>query len=206
MPWPWDKDWLFGNREEKAAPAEPPPIDPIRNKLESLLNAGVTSRKSPIGLDEYIVPENLLKKDSGFPWPFEQGAQAVTQRAPKPYTVYREKFSAAPEVMAHERIHAGQLMLPNEPTARQISKVFNVSEAEAQDPGTVEYPAYAFDEPKFQKKNQPDFNKYIDLMYQLNPGQSQPLEISMPDAFIREYVKSHPRPLLKKKMTIPPED
>lgn len=202
----------------KATLKEQRAIERLKRELKNLV--GVKTRFSPLGIEEYAVPAEQYNSLEEFT-PGSRGFAEV--KSNPPFIVYQQPYENDPEVSTHERIHAGQAFLKNQPTWSQIDKIFPDEFEGTSGMPQFEKPAYAFDtvypadkfnaETQQKYKNRPNilkslldtvsqvrakeqnkFNEYIDLMNILNPGQAQPLEAAMPESLIREYIKSHAKP------------
>jgi hypothetical protein len=174
------------------------------------LPVGLT-RKSPLGYTERVGdPETFRAK----------GGKAYTD----PETLvsyYDARYWNDPSTQTHERIHAGQYRLPNKPTEGQVTQSLapyfsrdksvrymsldgKVKPEEAPayafqsvaDPGQSRYSLDTGQTLPLSAMQQEAFNNYVDMTYRLNPGQSYHVEAPMPEELMREYVRSHPRPMV----------
>jgi len=192
---------------------------------EEMLENGLRRRLSPLGIEEFIVPENLQGK-------FNSGQNlAETRWTDKgPIISYREKYAYDPTIQTHERIHAGQDLLENKPSLDQIIQSMQFESRPELQAGYdtffphSEIPAYQFMRPMYdpeereeilrrgpkdyrvgamnriEAEQQGKVNRYLDLMNKINYRNTEPLEAAMPDQLIREYIKSHAQPLFPPKV------
>lgn len=209
----------------------PPPRTPPRRgdvgPYGIVVKDGVWERLSPLGYLEYVVS----KEHANDPLYGIGKSIGVARRnhweTHLPYAIYSEEGVAEPgptadKNLTHERIHMGQMRLPNHPDIESVamdilppyySSLESVRRSMAgYEDGRMhatEPPAYAFERrvPEydygfdlyFDRQNQQEaFNRYIDAIHRLNPGQSYHVEAPMPDELIRNYVTSHPRPAVLK--------
>ena len=158
------------------------------------------TRKSPLGYDETIYPDNAQ---------FARGAAATTLGDVASFT---QRNSSDPETVNHERLHVAQNQLKNQPSAEQVRAAMTpnmlgmVGDLGGGRFPEAEMPAYAFssvlpehikpskwyhgNEKDFQWGQQESFNNYINLMEKLNPGQSHHILAASPIELQRGYIGS----------------
>ena len=176
-------------------------VQKLRERLRQYSN--IQERKSPLGIPEFIVPENLAS--SIYPaFGSYRGVNAVTsgELGSTPTIIYKQNQDT-PATRIHERIHAGQFLNPNQPSAAKMAEIFNKPIDQFQNgTGLFEEPAYRFEAfrptSKYRLEDQDTANRYMDEIFRLNPETSTALEAAMPEELIRNYIRHHPRPVPRK--------
>jgi hypothetical protein len=126
---------------------------------------GIKYRRSPEGIREFIIPQGI--QQSLF-FANNPHAQAYSLKLPlmAPMNVYKEQ-RIDPETETHERIHAGQQLLENQPTLEQLESIFG-----KRAPGRynvrhpiMEIPAYNLSSPV-----EDSYNKFLQNLPRVREG------------------------------------
>lgn len=192
----------------------------LKQKLKEKF--GIGYRRSPEGFREYVLPPGILNKLL-----LEvPGAAARSLKLPfmRPINLYQSQYDS-PEFRTHERIHAAQSLLENQPTPNQIKNILG-PDAKGSDQWFSEFemPAYEFmtadqdayinsttnprlnpggwsrpihpDDLPFIKEQQLKYNRYMELIDRLNPSSGADVaEAPMPETLQRNRMMNWPEKL-----------
>jgi hypothetical protein len=157
-----------------------------------------TVRQSPIGAPEIVDPQYFSQ--------YPNEIVAVTSPPARPGKMseirYRSQaWADAPGPAAHERIHAAQFQLPMRSPGQELADLYSRANSPLaghnQPFPEDEVPAYALDG-WGQEPVRPSLARdyYLDRMKQLNNGYpTEKLEVALPPASLRDYVRNHPQPV-----------
>lgn len=175
----------------------------VRDKVAKSEGKYISGRLSPLGIPEFIVDPNKSRM-------VPEGISATTSPRPIPQIFYSPKTANYPDTQTHERIHAGQYLLPDQIDApiEQINQIFGTNTFGSDDPvPSAEIPAYEFSYDLTNPKNNPKyinrlnlekqnkFNQYLDLMNRLNADQAESLEAAMPPQMLTNFIRDYARRL-----------
>lgn len=190
-------------------PKPPDPEQPWRELGGSLGRLSI--RKSPAGNIEFRVPPEL--ENEYFNTPEAKKALAYT-RLGTSTSMYRMN-SDKPKVRTHERHHAGFTQLGKQPTNQQVAAAVGPYESLAvpaevymdymdmsrpsnaldqTGKRAIEAPAYSFAElnnkPIFAERQQGAFDRYMNLLRELNPGPTgaSPIEATAEPTLMWRYL------------------
>lgn len=161
---------------------------------------GIRRRRSPLGVPEVMVEPGMPDYD-----PMRRRDwSAFTTPSSSPTIYYRQDFADRPSTALHERIHAAQEMLPRKLNAGQTKAVFGRLTKNVAKP-VEETPAYHLT-PGTRRSGDSDYryepaelpytqrmvSDYLDALNVENSGGAEVMEATLPDQFVREYVRSSP--------------
>lgn len=177
----------------------------------------VVQRKSPLGYTETVVPPSLQSqylRPGNMASTIGRSVYYRSQYADDPDVTTHERIHVGQNELSRtptkEQIRGVlpgwtvNLGAESASPAEEPPAYYFSSPAKTPDEATAIYPktpmfakardAAARGAAAGQRQQQDAYNAYVDLLYQLNPQQTAPVEAAMPDKLEREYVKTHPRP------------